>query len=183
MIQNYIHIFFTSFSQKWELMVLELLNWDLSAITPYCILDQLLRRLIQPLHDLRGHFQDLQSIRNYAETLLSLAITESDFLTTPPSLIAVASLITAMSSLNQKPSSLNEEPMVANFLQHLFNVTGLNLEEVATVINNLEVIVRARISFDQAVSSNSSCKYSPPTPPPVSRTPTEMVKASTTCVC
>ena len=171
-------------------MVLELLNWDLSAITPYCILDQLLRRLIQPLHDLRGHFQDLQSIRNYAETLLNLAITESDFLTTPPSLIAVASLITAMSSLNQKPS--HDEPLVANFLQNLFDLTGLNLQEVATVINNLEVIVRARISFDQQKSctySNTPSPHTPHTPhqttipPPVSRTPTELVKASTTCVC
>ena len=173
--------------QKWELMVLELLNWDLSAITPYCILDQLLRRLIQPLHDLRGHFQDLQSIRNYAETLLSLAITESDFLTTSPSLIAVACLITAMSTLNQKPHTGTEsDPLVSNFLQHLFEITGLNLQEVAAVINNLEIIVRARISFDQKSSSTYSTP--PKTPPqivlpPVSITPTEMVKASATCVC
>lgn len=178
--------FTTEEIMKWELMVLELLNWDLSAITPYCILDQLLRRLIQPLHDLRGHFQDLQSIRNYAETLLSLAITESDFLTVPPSLIAVASLITAMSSLNQKPSA--NEPLVANFLQNLFDLTGLNLQEVAAVINNLEVIVRARISFDNQCTNYNTPPHTPhPTqkisPLPVSRTPTEMVKASTTCVC
>ena len=107
--------------------------------------------------DLRGHFQDLQSIRNYAETLLSLAITESDFLTVPPSLIAVASLITAMSSLNQKPS--HNEPLVANFLQNLFDLTGLNLQEVAAVINNLEVIVRARINFDNQCTNYNTPIY------------------------
>jgi hypothetical protein len=26
--------------QEWELVVLQALNWDLSAVTPYCIADQ-----------------------------------------------------------------------------------------------------------------------------------------------
>merc|ERR1711953_392878 len=106
--------FTTEEIMKWELMVLELLNWDLSAITPYCILDQLLRRLLQPLNDLRGQFDDLQIIRNSSETLLSLAITETGFLTVSPSLVAISSLITAMSSLKQRPASMAEaEPLVA----------------------------------------------------------------------
>ena len=183
-------------------MVLELLHWDLSAITPYCILDQLLRRLLQPLNDLRGQF-DLQSIRNYAETLLSLAMTETEFLTISPSLVAVSSLITAMSSLKQRPStSENSEPMVANFLHPLFELTGLQIEEVTTVIHKMEKIIRLRIALETNNSSNSSntmCNNNIPpycnkggtpqnntaTPSGVaaSRTPTEMVNASTACVC
>jgi hypothetical protein len=31
--------------QQWELLVLQVLNWDLSTVTPYCISDQLVRRL------------------------------------------------------------------------------------------------------------------------------------------
>lgn len=189
---------------KWELMVLELLNWDLSAITPYCILDQLLRRLLQPLNDLRGQFDDLQSIRNYSETLLSLAITETGFLTVSPSLVAISSLITAMSSLKQRPASMAEaEPLVANFLHTLFELTGLNIEEVTTVIHKLEAVVRVRIALETAnkqaaavpimvtpycnkvvpSSSNTNPSGINNTGTTASRTPTEMVKASTTCVC
>merc|ERR1712029_265599 len=106
--------FTTEEIMKWELMVLELLNWDLSAITPYCILDQLLRRLIQPLHDLRGF--DLTEVRNYSEAILNLALTETAFLTTSPCLIAVSSLITAMSNLSRANSSRGQqnEALVAN---------------------------------------------------------------------
>ena len=92
-------IFFLNF-QTWELMVLELLNWDLSAITPYCILDQLLRRLLQPLSNLQNTV-NIQEVRNQAEAFLAVASTEADFITTPPSLMAVASLISAFSSLKR----------------------------------------------------------------------------------
>ena len=161
-------------------MVLELLNWDLSAITPYCILDQLLRRLIQPLHNLRGHFHDLQSIRSYAETLLSLAMTEMDFLTTSPCLVAVAALITSMSSLNNQQNSSQNAPEVAVFLQNLFHLTGINLEETAGVITNLETIVRARIAFEQQSNTSNSCNNNVYGKISSSKT---LVKASTTCVC
>lgn len=154
-------------------MVLELLNWDLSAITPYCILDQLLRRLIQPLHQIQGHFQDIKSIRNYAETLLSLAITETAFMTYSPCLVAVASLITAMSSLGHQNA---DQSKVANFLHNLLDVTQLNIEDVASTINVLETFVRSRIAYEQRCNKLTS-RYSPP---PV-RTPTEI--ASATCVC
>ena len=81
-------------------MVLELLNWDLSAITPYCILDQLLRRLLQPLSNLQNTV-NIQEVRNQAEAFLAVASTEADFITTSPSLMAVASLISAFSSLKR----------------------------------------------------------------------------------
>lgn len=162
--------------QKWELMVLELLDWDLSAITPYCILDQLLRRLVQPLRDLQGHFDDLNSLRNYAETLLSLALTETEFMTVSPALVAVSSLITAMSSLSQNAAT-SSNPQVATFLHNLLDIVGLQVEEVAVSINNLESIIRTRIAIEQRCN-NPISRYSPPP-----RQVNAVVKASTACVC
>ena len=127
--------------------MLELLNWDLSAITPYCILDQLLRRLAKPLHDLQDF--DLTEVRNYSEAILNLALTESAFLTTSPCLIAVSSLITAMSNLGRTSSSRGQqnEALVANFLHQLFEISNIRVEEISEVISQLEHIVRLRFAY------------------------------------
>jgi len=50
-------------------LVLQTLKWDLSSITPYCILDQLLRRV--PIENF-----DLVKARHFAEALMSMASTE-----------------------------------------------------------------------------------------------------------
>lgn len=146
--------FTTEEIMKWELMVLQLLNWDLSAITPYCILDQLLRRLN---YDLRGHIADLQIIRNYAETHLKNALTDSELLTTSPCLMAVSSLIAAVLKLHQKSNSCQN--VVLNFLQHLLELTGIQLEEALFVSNRLEAIFQSSNQISTcnfSYSSNSS---------------------------
>ena len=133
--------------QKWELLVLELLNWDLSAITPYCILDQLLRRLAKPLHDLKEDF-DLTEVRNYSEAILNLAMTETTFLTTSPCLVAVSSLITAMSNLGLRGQQRGQnEALVASFLHQLFEISNIKVEEISEVISQLEHIVRLRFAY------------------------------------
>merc|ERR1719195_2284175 len=124
--------FSTEDIMTWELMVLELLNWDLSAITPYCILDQLLRRLLQPLSNLQNTV-NIQEVRNQAEAFLAVASTEADFITTPPSLMAVASLISAFSSLKRSP----EEPF-SHFVQTLLSITGVTPEDVSTIVLRFE---------------------------------------------
>ena len=124
--------------------MLELLNWDLSAITPYCILDQLLRRLAKPLHDLKEDF-DLTEVRNYSEAILNLAMTETTFLTTSPCLVAVSSLITAMSNLGGQRGQ--NEALVANFLHQLFEISNIKVEEISEVISQLEHIVRLRFAY------------------------------------
>ena len=160
--------------------MLELLNWDLSAITPYCILDQLLRRLAKPLHDLKEF--DLTEVRNYSEAILNLALTESVFLTTSPCLIAVSSLITAMSNLGRGQSRGQQpqnEALVANFLHQLFEISNIRVEEISGVISQLEHIVRLRFTVQpsnnpsQNTYTNSNNPYSESV---------NMVK-TTACVC
>ena len=175
--------------QKWELLVLELLNWDLSAITPYCILDQLLRRLAKPLHDLQDF--DLTEVRNYSEAILNLALTESAFLTTSPCLIAVSSLITAMSNLGRVTSSSRgqqNEALVANFLHQLFEITNIRVEEISEVISQLEHIVRLRFAYvptssvQQQNTNQQPNTYSNNNSPYCNSESVNMVK-TTTLVC
>merc|ERR1711953_668569 len=172
-----------SFSTKdimtWELMVLELLNWDLSAITPYCILDQLLRRLLQPLSNLQNTV-NIQEVRNQAEAFLAVASTEADFITTPPSLMAVASLISAFSSLKRSP----EEPF-SHFVQTLLSITGVTPEDVSTIVLRFENLTQGCGPLskreEEPMQISPFCSNINHKNNSMSRTPTEMVEIST-CV-
>ena len=157
--------------------MLELLNWDLSAITPYCILDQLLRRLAKPLHDLKEDF-DLTEVRNYSEAILNLAMTEATFLTTSPCLVAVSSLITAMSNLSRGGQrGQNNEALVANFLHQLFEISNIRVEEISDVISQLEHIVRLRFAYVQPQQQQQQINS-----PFCNSDSVSMVK-TTACVC
>ena len=155
-------------------MVLELLNWDLSAITPYCILDQLLRRLLQPLSNLQNTV-NIQEVRNQAEAFLAVASTEADFITTPPSLMAVASLISAFSSLKRSP----EEPF-SHFVQTLLSITGVTPEDVSTIVLRFENLTQPLSKREEPMQISPFCSNNNKNNS-MSRTPTEMVEIST-CV-
>ena len=86
-------------------MILNVLKWDLSAVTPYSILDQLLRNI--ELHDER---LTIDKVRKHAETLVALAATEHVFSRKSPAVVAVASLGAALRGL--KTQGL--EPMLEN---------------------------------------------------------------------
>ena len=76
------------------MLVLEALQWDLSAVTPYSILDQILRSV-----QLESNPNE-SNVRKHAETFVALAATESHFIHKSPALIAVASLGAALRGLN-----------------------------------------------------------------------------------
>ena len=84
--------------QTWELMILNVLGWDLSAVTPYSILDQLLRSL--ELDNSAETALSMEKVRKHAETLVALAATEYAFCQKSPALVAVASLGAALRGLN-----------------------------------------------------------------------------------
>ena len=76
------------------MLVLEALQWDLSAVTPYSILDQILRSVPLEANPKEAN------VRKHAETFVALAATESHFIHKSPALIAVASLGAALRGLN-----------------------------------------------------------------------------------
>ena len=95
--QNTKNLFFIShyLFQHYELIVLEALQWDLSAVTPYSILDQILRSV-----PLEVDSTNPSNVRKHAETFVALAATEYHFTHKSPALIAVASLGSALRGLN-----------------------------------------------------------------------------------
>ena len=80
--------------QSLEMTVLDALQWDLSAVTPYSILDHILRTVnFQPMFDPRV-------VRKHAETFVALAATEYSFCHQSPMVVAVACLGAALRGLN-----------------------------------------------------------------------------------
>ena len=172
--------------------MLQVLNWDLSAVTPYCIADQLLRRL-------RLEQFDKVQTRHFTENLISLAATEHSVqVRASSSLIAVACLAASL------------DVFLRGLLNQLCTVTGLNIKEIVDCVNRLEdVIAENNSSTSSATSSSteqppskllkhnsgnsfsynsSSSSNSFPNANfcnnlnTVSSTPTDMVDISTTCV-
>jgi hypothetical protein len=87
-------IFFLILFQRWELTVLSVLGWDLSAVTPYNILDHLLRFINL------DKFFNFETVKKHAETFCALAATEHLFTQTRPAVVAVACLGAALRGLN-----------------------------------------------------------------------------------
>ena len=75
--------------------VLDVLQWDLSAVTPYSILDHILR--IVPLD---STVYDRDHVRQHAETFVALAANEHTFSLKSPVIVAVASFGAALRGLN-----------------------------------------------------------------------------------
>ena len=76
------------------MVVLDALGWDLSAVTPYSILDHILRSLSFEDKDMSD------MVRKHAETFVALAATEHIFCQQSPAVVAVACLGAALRGLN-----------------------------------------------------------------------------------
>jgi hypothetical protein len=74
--------------------VLDVLEWDLSAVTPYSILDHILRSV-----KLDSTF-NMETVQKHAETFIALAATEHIFCSKSPAVVAVSCLGAALRGLN-----------------------------------------------------------------------------------
>ena len=79
---------------------MDVLQWDLSAVTPYSILDHILRTVSF------GPMFEPEVVRKHAETFVALAATEHLFSLKSPITVAVACLGAAIRGLN--PQSLED---------------------------------------------------------------------------
>ncbi len=80
--------------QDWELMLLQELRWELSAVTPLDFLDHLMERL-----RLDPRLVDAEDVRTRAETALVLSAQEYKFCYLSPSLMAASALHAVASNL------------------------------------------------------------------------------------
>jgi len=95
----------------WEMKVLEQIQWDLSAVTPYDYLEQFFARF---------SFSNARAIRKYAATLIVSCYIDDTFFMYPPSLLAIASVSVPFTRIGTKEQK-ETESMLFTFFQRLTN--------------------------------------------------------------
>ena len=60
-------IYFSSLHQHWETLILQLLKWDINAVTPHDFLPQVLSRLPLPVNE-------AQLVQRHAQTFVALCL-------------------------------------------------------------------------------------------------------------
>ena len=165
-------------------MVLDVLGWELSAVTPYYILDHLLRSI-----DLEGSNCDLAKVRLHAETFQALAATEHAFMGQSPAVVALACLADALRGLRCQGLDA--------LLDYLEKSTGVRKELVVACMEQIEVSIKLSMSgatFQEPkpeqpalMSSQVSQKVIPqqqqPFPFSQSTTPNDLMEVSNTSTC
>ncbi len=126
------------FLQHWELLVLQVLDWDLSAVTPYCILEQLLRR-----YELSECGFDANQVRRHSETFIALAETEFDISSSlSPGLLAVSCLVGALNGLKRDEA---QEKFSSRLLMDLASDSGHSAAAIAEAVRTIEVRLKERL--------------------------------------
>ncbi|XP_074658754.1 G1/S-specific cyclin-D2-like [Tubulanus polymorphus] len=118
----------------WELLVVTKLRWDLSSVTAHDFLDQLLCRL--PIVD----NDQLLSIKRHAQTFIALCATDSNFILSPPSMIAGASIAASISGLIGP-----QWVKILNILDHLQRVTGIESDCLASCQELIEQTLSSNV--------------------------------------
>jgi len=196
---------------EWELLALRILNWDLAAVTPYTILNQLLtHQILQPqTKDIRLK-KIASTVRRHTLDLITLSATESSFLEVSPCLIATSCLVAAISGLRCQTD--DGDDLLSHFLVGLSLVTSLSFEDILHCAAKVEEIMLLRIptlqnnnlpnshssvpspdehfvaSLRQNLCNNTAIFENTKTETYTSNertapTPTEMMDVSATCVC
>ena len=106
-------------------MVLNVLHWDLSSVTPYSILDNILRSS----QNANSYNLDISTVRRHSETFIALAATEPDFMGYSPAVIAAASLGAAVRGLkagSYGQNTVENSNQLHALLSHLQSATNAN---------------------------------------------------------
>lgn len=171
--------------------MLEVLRWDLSSVTPYCILDQLLRRL--PGLEQSGFSPAL--IRRHAETFLAVAATDFGLTSSAasPATVAISCLLAACNGMKR---DVAQERQVRKLLADLAALAGASESDVLTCMEAIEECIRERLpTLPQSAplvplnnNNNGGSKASSANASPnangfcVSNSPTDVVDMSVACV-
>ncbi|KAL1509207.1 hypothetical protein ABEB36_003980 [Hypothenemus hampei] len=109
---------------NWEILVLSKLQYNLSAVTGYDYIDQVIERC--------SWSQNHELLRRHAHTLVSICSTEPSLIQTPPSVIAAACLSSAVRGLKfpGQRAAMNE-------ICKLLNVDVEQIELLINVVDNV----------------------------------------------
>merc|ERR1712083_798467 len=128
--------------RDWELTVLNVLNWELSAVTSQSFLEHFINGL-----NLDKSF-NLHSVRRHAETLTTIAATEYKFLKLKPSIIAAACLSAACYGLS------NDQEKAASLLRSLSERIDASPQTILTTLIQIEGHIQMFTQHQQQHSSS-----------------------------
>ncbi|XP_050530578.1 G1/S-specific cyclin-D2-like [Daktulosphaira vitifoliae] len=114
----------------WELLLLSILKWDVSAITAHDFLWYILKRLNL---DTAKAFVDV--VVKHCGTFIGMCARDYKFCSYQPSIIAAASIAAALNGLEL--STINKLDLLTN----LYNITGLTKEYLKTCQEQIEEMV------------------------------------------
>merc|ERR1712172_346849 len=136
--------------RDWELTVLNVLNWELSAVTSQSFLEHIINGL-----GLDKSF-NLHSVRRHAETLATIAATEYKFLKLKQSIVAAACLSAACSGLS------NDQEKAASLLRSLSDRIKASPQTILTTLIQIEGHIQmfTQQQKQQQSSSVSQCQPS-----------------------
>merc|ERR1719354_471696 len=129
--------------KAWEMKILTVLNWELSAVTAQAFIDH----FIQPSTSNNNNSNAADKVKRHAEILAATAATEYKFLMVRPSLMAAAALSAACRGL------------AADFIlpEQLMNESQI----IEVLVQHLEILLETCLS-----NANHHIYNLPPTPPP-----------------
>ena len=136
-----------------------MLNWDLAAVTPYTILNQLLtHQLLQPQTNDNRLKKIARTVRRHTLDLITLSAIESSFLEVSPCLIATSCLVAAISGLRRQTE--DGDDLLGHFLVGLSLVTSLSLDDILHCAAKVEELMMMRITTSSSVDSLQSSQLS-----------------------
>lgn len=118
--------------REMESLILHVLKWDLSAVTPYDFLVQIVSRL--PLE--ASH---VQTVKKHAQTFMALCATDCKFMLYPPSMIAAGCIGAAIRGL--LGASFDH-----SLIQRLHKITGIEMDCLRACQELVEQMVKTSLS-------------------------------------
>jgi cyclin D2 len=135
--------------KEWEIKILNVLHWELTAVTTQDFLDHFM-----PNYSTKN--QTIARIRKHAEILATVAVTEYKFLLVEPSLLAAACLAATCQGLAQDSLLLNLLPAPLLIQSGQISVLVDHLEDLLTAGSN------TTSSHTSCSSSSTSSQRLPP---------------------
>ncbi|ELU00327.1 hypothetical protein CAPTEDRAFT_54530, partial [Capitella teleta] len=127
---------------EWELIILRVLKWDISAVTPHDFIAQILTRL--PLDS-----ESARTIKRHAHTFIVLCATDYKFIMYTPSMVAAGSVSAAANGL-LGPAWCQR----VKLLQQLQHITAIDADCLKSCQEQIEQAVATNLP--QAIGSSSS---------------------------
>ncbi|XP_063677841.1 G1/S-specific cyclin-D3-like [Bolinopsis microptera] len=117
--------------RSWELRILNMLNWDTSAVLPHDLLDHFLHRL--PIPD-----QVKSRVTYHARTLINMCCTEYMFLPHSSTMMATGCLYDAIFALGSKYMELRRT--LPELMSHFVDI---NKDELAVIHSKVRTLIAA----------------------------------------